>query len=49
VLFSQGYEGQAEEARGRGWPVRTVSGEHLHQVVDPAGVASALLDLAADG
>ena len=49
VLFSQGYEGHAEQARSRGWPVRTVSGEHLHQVVDPAGVTGALLDLVADG
>ena len=47
VLFSQAYESQAAEARRRGWPVRTVPGEHLHQVVDPAGVTRALLELAA--
>lgn len=47
LLFSQAYEGQAAEARRRGWPTRTVPGEHLHQVVDPAGVTSALLELAA--
>ncbi len=46
LLFSQAYEAQAAEARRRGWPVRTVPGEHLHQVVDPAGVTSALLELA---
>jgi hypothetical protein len=46
LLFSQAYEGQAAEARRRGWPVRTVRGEHLHQVVDPAGVTRALLELA---
>ena len=46
LLFSEAYEGQAAEARGRGWPVRTTRGEHLHQVVDPAGVTRALLDLA---
>jgi len=46
LLFSQAYEGQAAEARRRGWPVRAVPGEHLHQVVDPAGVTRALLELA---
>jgi hypothetical protein len=46
LLFSQAYEGQAAEARKRGWPVRAVRGEHLHQVVDPAGVTRALLELA---
>ena len=45
LLFSEGYEAQAEQARRRGWPVREVAGEHLHQVVDPAAVANVLLDL----
>jgi hypothetical protein len=49
LLFSEAYQGEAAEAQRRGWPVRTVPGEHLHQVVDPAGVAEALLDLAAAG
>ena len=35
LLFSEGYEGQADEARRRGWPVRTTPGEHLHQVRRP--------------
>jgi len=48
LLFSQAYEGQAAQARRRGWPVRRVAGEHLHQVVDPDGVARALLDLASE-
>jgi hypothetical protein len=46
LLFSQAYEGQADEARRRGWPVGTTRGEHLHQVVDPDAVAEALLELA---
>jgi len=46
LLFSEGYEGLAEEARRRGWPVRTTPGEHLHQVVDPDAVTQALLELA---
>jgi hypothetical protein len=46
LLFSPPYEGQANRARERGWPVRSVPGEHLHQIVDPDRVARALLDLA---
>ena len=45
LLFSGAYEGQAAEARRRGWPVRTTPGEHLHQVVDPEPVCQALLEL----
>ena len=47
LQFSSGYQDQAQQARQRGWPVRSVPGEHLHQVVDPHGVARALLDLVA--
>lgn len=46
LLFSDGYQSQAELARQRDWPVRTVAGQHLHQVVDPGAVARALLELA---
>jgi hypothetical protein len=46
LLFNEAYEGQAAEADRRGWPVRTTPGEHLHQVVDPAAVTRALLELA---
>jgi hypothetical protein len=45
LLFSPAYAGQADQARARGWPVRTTEGEHLHQVVDPDAVSLALLDL----
>jgi hypothetical protein len=45
--FSAGYDGEAEKAAARGWPVRTLPGEHLHQLVDPTGVATALADFAA--
>ena len=31
------------EARGRGWIVEQPPGRHLHQLVDPDGVARALL------
>ena len=46
LLFNEAYEGEAAEADRRGWPVRTTRGEHLHQVVDPAAVTRALLELA---
>jgi hypothetical protein len=46
VQFSGAYDGQAAEARRRGWAVRSLPGEHLHQVVDPDGTASLLLELA---
>ena len=45
LQFSQAYNGQAAEARRRGWPVRHVPGEHLHQVVDPDAVTRTLLEL----
>jgi hypothetical protein len=46
LQFSSGYEGEARQAAQRGWPVRTLPGEHLHQLADPDGVAKALLELA---
>jgi hypothetical protein len=47
LLFSAAYQEQARQARQRGWPVRSLPGEHLHQIVDPHGVAQALLSLSA--
>jgi hypothetical protein len=47
LLFSPGYRDQAAQARRRGWPVHSLPGEHLHQIVDPQAVARALLDLTA--
>lgn len=44
LLFSKPYQGQAELARARGWPVRVIPGEHLHQVVDPGAVAQAITE-----
>jgi hypothetical protein len=46
LRFSAGYESEAELARQRGWPVRTVPGEHLHQIVDPETVSRAITELA---
>ena len=49
VQFSSAYDAPAAEARRRGWDVRLLPGEHLHQVVDPDAVARTLLDLAFPG
>jgi Alpha/beta hydrolase family len=46
LRLSDGYESEAVTATGLGWPVRRLAGEHLHMLVDPAGVAGALRDLA---
>jgi len=45
LLFSPAYERTADEARARGWPVVHLPGGHLHQIVDPPAVTTALLDL----
>ncbi|RPE43716.1 alpha/beta hydrolase family protein [Streptomyces sp. Ag109_O5-1] len=46
LLFGPPYDGLAAEARARGWRVAHLPGEHLHQIVDPAGTARHLVELA---
>jgi len=46
LLFSPPYQRMADEARERGWPVVEIPGGHLHQIVDPAAVAAALIAFA---
>jgi pimeloyl-ACP methyl ester carboxylesterase len=46
LRFGPAYDEMAAEATKRGWPVATLAGEHLHQLVDPAGVASQLVSWA---
>lgn len=46
LRFSPAYADQADQARRRGWPVRSLPGEHLHQIVAPRAVARTLVDLA---
>lgn len=47
LLFSAaGYEAEAIEAGERGWRVAHLPGEHLHQLIEPAGTARCLIDLA---
>ena len=45
VLFGPPYDDLAAEARERGWRVAHLPGEHLHQIVDPAGTARKLAEL----
>ena len=47
LLFSAGYQQEAEQARERGWPVTELPGTHLHQLAAPAQVAAAIAALAA--
>lgn len=42
VQLSAGYEDQATNAAAMGWPVERFSAGHLHTVVDPQAVASAI-------
>ncbi|WP_225993843.1 alpha/beta hydrolase [Actinomadura rudentiformis] len=46
LLFSPPYDDVAAEAHQRGWPVAHLPGAHLHQIVDPAGTARHLIELA---
>jgi pimeloyl-ACP methyl ester carboxylesterase len=43
VLFGPPYEELAAAAGEGGWPVLTVPGQHLHQLVDPAAVTTAIV------
>jgi hypothetical protein len=40
------YASALGEARGRGWRHRAIEGSHFHMLVDPRGVADALIGLA---
>ena len=45
LAFGDAYAEERAEAVRRGWPVATLPGDHLHMLVDPAGVADALTGL----
>ena len=45
LQFSAPYEPDAHEAAKRGWAFRALPGGHFRMLVDPRGVADALLDL----
>jgi pimeloyl-ACP methyl ester carboxylesterase len=46
LLSGPPYDELAAEARSRGWIVQQLPGGHLHQLVDPDGVARSLLAIA---
>jgi hypothetical protein len=49
LLFGPPYEHTAADALERGWRTARLPGEHLHQLVNPAGVARLIVELAAPG
>jgi len=49
LRFSPPYALEAERAQREGWAYREIEAEHFHMLVDPAGVATALIELAQTG
>jgi hypothetical protein len=47
LAFGDTYRSERQDAARRGWPVRTLPGEHLHMLVDPPQVAAAINQLTA--
>lgn len=47
LAFGETYAVERARAAGFGWPVRTLVGQHLHQLHEPAAVGRAILDLVA--
>ncbi|MFI7011861.1 alpha/beta hydrolase [Streptomyces sp. NPDC050145] len=47
LLFGPPYSEQEAEARARGWRTARLTGEHLHQLVDPDATARIIIELAA--
>ena len=47
LAFGDTYAVERAAAVARGWPATTLPGEHLHMIVDPFGVATAITDLIA--
>jgi pimeloyl-ACP methyl ester carboxylesterase len=45
LAFGETYTEERALARERGWPVETLAGEHLHQLVDPVAVADSVVRL----
>jgi hypothetical protein len=47
LAFGDTYAAERSAAVARGWPVTTLPGDHLHMLVDPEGVATAITELMA--
>lgn len=45
LAFGETYAAERADAAKRCWPTRTLAGRHLHMLVDPPEVASALVEL----
>lgn len=45
LQFSSAYDAEAATARARRWPLKQLSGEHLHMLVDPHSVSRQILEL----
>jgi hypothetical protein len=45
LAFGDTYAEERADAGNRGWPVRTIRGEHLHMLVSPVEVAAAITSL----
>jgi hypothetical protein len=45
LAFGDTYAAERAEAAARGWPVRTLPGEHLHMLIDPGQVAGSIGEL----
>lgn len=47
LAFGDGYAEERDRASGLGWPVRTLTGPHLHLLFEPAEVANTISSLLA--
>jgi hypothetical protein len=45
LAFGDAYAPELADATARGWPARTLPGEHLHMLIDPAQVATEITTL----
>ncbi|SKB10470.1 hypothetical protein [Aeromicrobium choanae] len=45
LAFGDTYAAERRFAQENGWPTTTIDGGHLHQLVDPAAVGAAILEL----
>lgn len=49
LAFGETYADERARAARLGWPTRTIAGDHLHALHDPAAVGRAILDLSRVG
>jgi pimeloyl-ACP methyl ester carboxylesterase len=49
LWFGEPYDALADRAAAHGWSTRNVPGNHLHMLIDPDAVATAVLEMAESG